>query len=338
MRMKRRRTRLGGLSGLVIAGLCGGCASDASNGEIVDRNITIAPLDESLELMTSRASPGALSDNGLEVRAWVIPDDSAVIGQAMTDLGEPAPIDANVLGALEQNGMRLYRMPLLSLPALQDVVGPATHDRQESFGQVFDWRELFTRPLNGVTRGVAIDGRVRPLPGGAVSLLIRAWTMKTEEGPRVHFEMSPYYVASNASLRQILSANAGPSMLAERPEPGEVFRSMVLRTDLENGFAYMLTCESPEVNWADPRSRARATRENDSAHVSSGDGSMRGTIGPADFGPASSGPSTLGELLMDGEEGSGVRLIIVLIPHVPAALFPPEIPQPGSGQAAPTDD
>lgn len=269
-------------------------------------------------------SPGSLSDNGLEVRAWLVADDAALIGRGLNDLGAPAPVDDRLLASLASNGMRLYRLPLRDLPALQEAIGPASHDRQESFGQVFDWRELFTRPLNGATRGVAIDGRVRSLPGGAVSLLVRAWTMKTEEGPRVAFELVPYYLQSGSDPRQVLNPDPRSNLLGERPEPGEVFRSLVVRTQLESGWAYVLTCEAPQIDWRNVRPRQPQPASNQDASNASGDGGVRGTIGPGDFGPASAGPATLGELLMRGEEGSGVRLILILIPHIPSALFPPE--------------
>jgi len=328
VRAPRLRALFASSLAFVTSLLGGGCASDAGEGTIVDRKTTsIAPLTESLDAMRRGASPGSLSDNGLEVRAWLVGDDAALVGKALTDLGAAAPIDDRLQASLAANGMRLYRLPVRDLPALQDAVGPVSHDRQESFGQVFDWRELFTRSLKGATRGVAIDGRVRSLPGGAVSLLVRAWTMKTEEGPRVQFEMVPYYLEANTSLRQILNPEPQEPLLGERPEPGEVFRSVVVRMGLEDGWAYVLTCEAPEIDWRNVRQRGAARPSNQEASNPSGDGAVRGTIGPSDFGPESAGPATLGELLMRGEEGSGVRLMLILVPHIPSALFPPSMPE-----------
>ncbi len=309
----------------VFASLLSGCASDGEEGTITGRKITsIAPLDDSIEEMRRGASPGTLSDNGLEVRTWLVGDRVDLIAPAMTDLAAPAPLDERLLRSLEQNGMRLHRIPLRDLAALQEAVGGASYDEQVSFGQVFDWRALFTRSLNGVSRGVAIDGRVRSLAGGEIALLARAWTMKTEDGPRVQFELAPYYIEPHQNLRDILASDTASPFYSGEAEPGDVFRSMVVRTGLEDGYAYVLTCESPAIDW-----RAVA-REDPSAVQPAAPppppdtiGDVRGTRGPAEsFGPEIAGPSTLGELLMRGED-RGVRLMIILIPHVPAALFPP---------------
>lgn len=277
------------------------------------------------------ASVGAvsISDNGLEVKMWIVGDDPSVVGPAFLSMGEPLPLAPDRLERLRQNGLRLARVPLESLGDLRNALGGASIDQKWWFGQVFEWREVFRRGLGGETRGVAIDGRVRPFGGGEFTLLIRAWTMMTEDGPRMQFDLSPAFSRNEgAPIRRLLDEKPGV----------EAFPSVHVSLRLEPGYAYVLTGESPGADWA-----RLAERRTDAGSVSPpAGGGVRGSVGPPDvLGPDSAGPATLGETLLRGSGPASNRLVIVFIPHIPATLFPPDL-APWStgdepGEANPTD-
>lgn len=270
------------------------------------------------------ASVGAVSfsDNGLEVKMWIVGDDPAVVGPAFTSLGEPLSLPPPRLERLRENGFRMARVPLVNLPELRRLLGGASIDQKWWFGQVFEWREVFRRGMGGETRGVAVDGRVRPFGGGEFTLLIRAWTTKTEDGPRLQFDLVPAFTRNEgAPIRRLLDEKPGV----------EAFGLLHVGLRLEPGYAYVITGESPGADWT----RLTSERSNPDRVTPPSGGGVRGSVGPMDvFGPDSAGPATIGETLLRGNEPVSNRLVIVFIPHIPATLYPPELAPwntPGDG-------
>ena len=303
--------RLTGVTALLLLTGCGGSNKASNSGSQPN-------------VLSRESRVGDVSNNGLEIRMWIVPDSPAVVGYAMTEFTDEARIDSGVLDALNENGMRLYELSVHDVEALRSALSGNAREDRSWFGQVFDWRELWQRSLGNSSRGVAIDGRVRSFAGGAFTLLTRSWTIKTLEGPRLHVEIVPYYEDIAGGFRRAMNEQRRGILTTVEP-PGEAFPTISLQVDLEPGRAYVLTSESPSIDWASPdvhagRYEKKPTVDNNAI------GQVRGGIGPdGGVGPASFAPTTLGELLLRGEEGSDNRLVIILLPHLPAELFPQEL-------------
>lgn len=277
------------------------------------------------------ASVGAMSDNGLEVRLWIVADRPRELAAAFEANCEEVVAPGRNLDRLHENGFRLYRVPVESLGELRKAVGGATRVEQWWFGQVLRWRTLWSRALGQTSRGIAIDGRVRRFRGGDISLLVRAWTMKTEDGPQLQFEMVPYHSARQGGYRRFTNQRER-NPLGSPLVAGEAFESMAVNLRLDPGYAYVLTCDA-EVT---------ARRGRDLPDRTSS-GEVRGSVGPrGDFGPLAVGPATLADALLRGEEPAANRLLVVLIPRVPRVLFPPELWRPSGAldgfEGAPSRD
>jgi len=299
-----------------ISGLMAGCASDggAGGGKPADGMASLADSMFS-EDTESNFDPSVVAENGLEVRKWVVGDHPVVVGKALASLGEPAPIDPHETAALQRNGLRLWRIPLVDLPILREQLGGTIVDQQWWYGQVPEWRELHGRLLNAASRAVAVDGRVRVFSNGSFKLLIRSWTYGTEDGPRLTFEFAPVFQQGRpASYRHHVRTDRGAI---------ELFPTLTLQTSLEPGFAYVLLPEAPSVDWTDPTSIQTARRTE--GRLPRG-GEVRGSIGPhTGMGPAASPATTLGEALLRGEPGNPGRGVIILVPRIPLSLFPEEL-------------
>jgi hypothetical protein len=275
-------------------------------------------------MLEPEAGAAPAGDNGLEIRQWIVADDSHRLGSAIVgfDSGwsEPPP----QLDALAANGIRMARILRRDLPALHDAVGGSTLDQTWWHGQVTEWRPIHRRALGTSTRGVAIDGQARRYGGGAFELTLRAWTTQTEDGPRLILELVPYFART-------LAPTVAP-IRPDRAPRGEPVDSLAITFALEAGYAYLITCESPSVRWQAAASDGEASPATDISDA----GEVRGSVGPQGaFGPDIAGPVTLGELLFRGEAEGAARGVLILIPRLPASLFPDElIPRyKGEGEA-----
>ncbi|MGI9012947.1 MAG: hypothetical protein ACR2GY_01715 [Phycisphaerales bacterium] len=301
-----------------LATLAGGCASRSSGtGDDVGGGTGGG----------GGSSPSAiatLKDNGLEARLWVVPDSSLIIGQALTELTRPVDLPDGRDAALFENGFRLHEFDVDLLPDVLAALGGSVNSQEWWYGQVFDWRELWKRQLNMDSRGIAVDGRVRSFAGGGFLLLMRSWTIRTELGPRVQFELAPYYENRPGAYRQSQNTVERGVLIAEGP-PGEAFPSVAFQMQLEPRRAYILTSESPAMRWA-------PSGEGLDDIAAQPPTAPRGSRGP-DVGPRGAAPTTLGEYMLGAETtGTTGRIVIVLIPHLPAALFPNELLEVSSGQ------
>lgn len=297
---------------VILAALAAlGCSSapkDASPGEVS------SVLDQAMRNARSGSSRLTMKDNGLEMRRWVINDDLNRIASALTMYGQPAPMGERMRQTLERNGFRVWRVPAPDVQSLLEGLGGSTVDQEWWLGQSPDWTEIHARSLGGRLRGIAVDGAVRTFNGGAFSLLMRSWTLKTTDGPRMQFEMIPWYAQQDGGdLRRVLQL--------EEPE-GEIFPTLLAQLALESGYAYVLTCETPTVDW----NRAASERGGGTTISVPEGGEVRGSVGPPGWvGPDPGGPWTIGDALLRGAAEIGNRGVIVLIPHLPERLYPVEM-------------
>jgi hypothetical protein len=160
------------------------------------------------------------------------------------------------------------------------------------------WRDLQQQHITGSPRAVAVDGHVRRLGPGFMTLLGRSWSIMTVDGGEVFLELTGTFHEPGPDHLPI----TGVSPRTEH----ERFTGADLEALLEPGYAYLLT--SVPVG-DDPESGPRSP----------------GARGPADpWGHPGLAPCTIGQLLL---EYPGVqppsRDVLLFIPMVRTALRPP---------------
>ena len=281
------------------------------------------------------------ADNGLELRRWRIADAAAEdlsgrprlvdrsieVAAALMKYADGEVLDEDEKGRLQRNGFRFVRVKADLVEALLAELGPATVDATGWHGQACDWREVAAFPVDPDGRAVAVDGRVRRFAGGRLRLMMRGWTMQMEDGPYLHLEVMPdYRLARPSRLEQALGRNRFQ---------GERFPSMSLDLLTEAGYAYVLLAESPAVEWAPvdasvPGGEGQEVGPDVIAESEADEGerppagSRRNLFAAPVVGPDAVMPRTIGELLLRGESIPPVRHLLVFVPRIPDALFPPQ--------------
>lgn len=254
------------------------------------------------------------SENGLEVRKWIVEDSPNLMAAAVLGYAEPAPVSDALRSRLQRNGLRFLRVPITEVESFQRALGGAALDLKTWYGQVPDWQELHRRSIGDQPRAVGVDGRVRGFVRGSFGFLMRSWTVQTEDGPRLVFQLAPAFSRDADPLQRLLN---------QEQFEGELFASIAFEHLLERGYAYILTCEGPSVDWERLANASAGSTPDDAGGASARSG---GGVGPlADVGPAAIAPLSLGEMLLRGEAAGGNRGVIVLIPRVPEVLFPREL-------------
>ena len=262
-----------------------------------------------------RVAPGARrlinSDNGLEVRNWVIMERGPRIAAAIASFGQPALVDASADASLRRNGLRLVRIRAGELESLLASLGGASVDATAWHGQVYRWRELVQYPIGPAGMAVAVDGRVRRFEHGTFRLMFRSWTVPMEDGPRLQLQL----------LGQFDQPQPDPfrRFVTDRRVTGEVFHSFAFQIQLEAGFGYALLFESPEIDWSFRPADQLEARAEPGAAESNGQVSD-----PEQVGPKADAPPTFGELLLRTDARPPKRRVLVFVPKFPPAAFPPD--------------
>jgi hypothetical protein len=98
-----------------------------------------------------------------------------------------------------------------------------------------------------------------------------------------------------------------------------------MHVELEAGYAYVLTGESPQTEWL-------VEDEGDSTSDAALDSALTAVapsaLGPPVdlLGPGAMAPQTLGELMLLGQDRPPSRGMLVFVPRVPRELYPPDHP------------
>jgi hypothetical protein len=326
----------GTLRGFLLAalGVITGCASQPAdspsiarpaNADAVGNSRTGGPEDFLRQVLNT--------DNGLEIRKWLVKDDSIGIARTLNQYRDGTVLDEAAEARLQRNGMRLVRIQRDDLDALLEAFGGTTLNANTWHGQMTDWRPIETATLGQGGRAVAIDGNVMRFDRGIVSLLARGWTVPTENGPRTQLEVIPVFERPRNKSLQLL--------VQEDEQPDALFPSVALDLQLEVGYAYVLTYESPGVAWetidtkedVEASTPADAGTEVDEADPEPAAARPR-HVGPGDAVSAEvAAPWTAGELLMAAKERLPRRVVLVFIPRIPEELFPPVLAQSASTAA-----
>lgn len=224
------------------------------------------------------------------------------------DLAEPViPLDDVTARALKRNGLRIVRIPLDRAEGLLRNLGPAPSTRTTWFGQAHAWQPLIEQPIRDGGEAIIVDGRVRRFMGGRLELMSRGWTVQLEDGPRVYVELAPEYGRRRDE--------GYAELLGARGYRGERFEAMSLGLFLEEGYAYIVTGESPSIDWVEGEGSDDGANGGAGAAGVEDAGGAGGYMGGA--GPATLAPSTVGERLFIRERGEISREFLVLIARIP---------------------
>jgi hypothetical protein len=283
------------LIGLAMTG-CASSEKPTADGTSLRDSLSVSRGDDVVTMLTG-------NDHGLELRKWLIEDDPALIAEAMETYARAEVLPEELSQRWRRNGLRLVRVSVDDLLPLLEAIGGTGLDVQGWHGQILDWSAIHSLSLGTESMPLAVDGHVRRFAGGEIALLARSWAVQMEDGPYLQLELLPVHRrrSSTTDLRRLLE-NAAPEQ--------EPFTSMAADLELEEGFAYLLMYESPDVVWRlgdDPAPEATANQ-------GSGPG-----VGPEVFVPV-----TVGQLLLWTDVGQASRGILVFLPRIPRALYAPE--------------
>ncbi|MHC4826368.1 MAG: hypothetical protein ACYTGY_18465 [Planctomycetota bacterium] len=284
-------------SALLLALALAGCGSG-------EPGPTAAP--ETLEGSRSEEAEAVLrrlvnTDNGLEVRKWMVTDDTAVIGRALENYRAGEPLSPQRVAALRRDGFRFVRVHADQLEDLAGELGLGPVEVGAWHGQILTWRELQEQHVGPEGIAVAAGGRVRRLGPGRLRLMARSWTLQMEQGPYLNLELLPEHTRpQGARLRRLLGAQA---------LQGDVFPSARVEALLEPGYAYILVSEAPHAQWQTDEAEPPPAPTD---------------IGPhAAVGPGATPPETVGEFLLACRSEPPMRNALVFVPRIPARLWQP---------------
>jgi hypothetical protein len=293
---------------VVCVAVLSGCASNGQQtARVMEGDGADQPAMSAAGEMARRLLPN--TDNGLEVRKWVItPEQAARLLPALAPISSDDPQLASHTATLERNGFRLVRVPLDQVDDVLAEIGGATVDVSEWHGQALDWRPLLERSVGRSPRALAIDGRVRRFDRGNFSLMIRSWTVQMETGPFVHLEAVPRHQwCHGTNLRKLLSENEEPS--------GETFATMALDLLLESTWAYVLFGASPQAPWPN-----RADSTQDGVRGATWSGQPRKLVGPSvDDEPDIGSVQTIGEFQLTTDRRPAMRTVFIFMPRIAPA-------------------
>lgn len=292
----RRGLCLGLLSAMILTG-CGG-----------PRGGEVSPTRPPHRLVNQ--------DRGLQLRQWIVADDSDAIRRAVQTHGQPADIGIEARQRLERNGLRMITLPTEAVEPFLADLGGTTLDVDAWYGQVFTWQELHATRVSDLGQAVAVNGRVRRYVDGRWELAFRGWSLSMEDGSKIYLQVVPQYQPAGGDLRRLLE----PARAAARPVP-----SLNIEMLLNGTEALVITGAAPDEAWTDDLAEA----ETDDPGTDSDSDPM---------GPVLERPPTLGELLLVSRETTPpTRGMLVLVPRLLDAVTP-EAPSANPLVASPEFD
>jgi hypothetical protein len=276
--------------------------------------------------------------SGLELRSWIVTNNTDAIESAVQPyLMQSVPLDAASLDQLRLAGLRLIAIPIDEVLALRSRMPIAGQIGRQWIGEAPAWTNAVTSPRFANGKTVRVSGELAQLRAGSLRLLTRTWTAPSPAGATVRIDLALQHVATRnldprlPSLELTLSQRSATS--------GMVFESTIAQLTADGRYAFVIIPEKPETVWTPLSGNADTT--NDSEQAPDSDKSQPSGEGPESAeheawtpaftvepnliqGPPSMDIPTVGEATLiepQREPGAGQRrAIIVLIPHVPAAI------------------
>ena len=297
-------TAFRGLTGLLLLSLMGACSSPKA----------VAP--ESTRTRIDGTPRTDHSQVGVEMLTWHLKDSDNFDG-ILAQSGQPAlPDDVQV--QLTSNALTVTRLSESDLGPLLTELGGTSAARSTWCGQVVDWRDI--RDVRVSQAIIDIDQQPILLDSGQLSMAARAWIEPTLDSARMRVEIVPRYRTDRRASPSILRAN--------KPEI-HAFADLVTSTEIAPGEVLLVTCTMPPSLVAvELPPEPPASPPTDDADVDDADPEDD----PAFDTPAPRSkrlmtrPLNLGHALFSipisipGEPPE--RVVVVLVPRVPARMIP----------------
>lgn len=286
--MRPRRAIAGAL---LAAGLAAGCAGDGAGGtQATPDTRSEAPR---LGLEVDRSA----SVDGVELRWWAANDRAGAAGAAIGSVMSPGAVLPPALAQRwNESGLRLVRVPRESIQTLLDAAPPAGQFSRDWKGWMGRWTPVFRGAAIDRRAGFVIDGRRESLGPGAPRVLMRAWPAPTAQGPVVRLDIALQFVDGRTDASRLTPDRASPV------DAGRVLTALTAELALDPAFVYVLTSETPGVQWAGEQEAAESVDT--------------GAVGPS---PGAGEALTLGELLFSfsvAGESMPRKVIVVIVPEL----------------------
>lgn len=185
------------------------------------------------------------AENGLEMHWWIVEGSPELLREAVGGyVGAPCGVPDATRDELALSGLRLVRVPLSELAALREALPVRGRTDRKWLGQAPWWVEALRGALTGETFALQ-HGRLISLPSGRLRVLARAWTAP---GPVMRADVAIQHLPR---LTELLP-NLAPGDAARSLEPqkqGPVFEETLMSLEMDEGYAYLLVCDSPDARW-----------------------------------------------------------------------------------------
>lgn len=292
--------------------------------------------------------------NGLELVWWVVDDQEGVLGRTLAGRSQERPgidgvggidgidgIDHGVVERWRAAGLRIIAIPLPQMAGLTGDLPLIGRVQREWMGQLPRWTVAVRGSMSeSMTIGM-VDGPLTLGPG-RLRMLVRCWLspapVEGQVRAALRIEMMPQHEERPDEAMAYQSA-LGINDLKGIEAEGLVFTRLLAGLEAQEGYAYLIVPESPEVEWraerpegGDSDALPLAPRGSDipvpfeeppDEEPRADDGRARPElpVRPRPLGPSAYRMRTLGEaMLTDAPSGGQARakVVMALIPRVPA--------------------
>ncbi len=309
----------------LAAALCSAVACSSQSSRITkpsdpeDRRITTARTAP-----IPRAAPGPIVSGeaiGIEVHWWIADNARAEIPRALEPyIDDPEPIPADLRARWNAAGLRIVRIPLADLPAIERAATPLSERNRTWHHAAGIWVEFF-RAKHAATNSGAfkINRRHYKGPPGVLRFIGRTSIVPTNQRTAaIRLELAAQVHRNPTAADDVFRLPTAITPLQQ----GRVFDHLTLRADLLPGFAYVITSETPGVSWRDEPPTEDDTDPRDLQP------DPPAPSPSASFGPAARAIPSLGQALLAVPPASRSgslnkpaqptgRILLVLIPRAP---------------------
>ncbi|MCC6678011.1 MAG: hypothetical protein IT436_12780 [Phycisphaerales bacterium] len=331
----RRRSIARGLAvpllaaGLAVVGCAGRARTDAE------------PARSARTLEPEIAASERGIANGLELVWWVVDDEDGVLGRTLAGRSEDLPgLDPGAAERWRAAGLRIVAVPLSQMAGLTGDLPLIGRVQREWMGQLPRWTVAVRGSMAESMTIAMVDGPLT-LGAGRLRMLVRCWLNPAPADGQVRaalrIELMPQHeerADETLAYQSALGINDRKGIEAE----GLVFTRLMAGLEAQEGYAYLIVPESPEVEWKSERPEGGdretlplAPRASDlpvpfdeppdeEPRADEGRARPELPVKPRSIGPSAFKLRTLGEaMLTDAPSGGQARakVVMALIPRVP---------------------
>jgi len=264
----------------------------------------------------------------IELEVWEVWDPQAEVARALAPFEDrPVPIPPDQRERWTRSGLRAISVPedeLDDLRASLDTIGPRV---RQSIAPAALWTTVARGPAWRGPRALLVEDGPIALKGGALTLMLRAWTSPPTDPARTPRPT----IRSEFAVLHTPTRNLPSSMpLGERRRPaspleqGFLLRSLSTTAMLSRGDALVLCAASPQDDWSrwlETESEEDGERPDEDADADdTGEGEEETEAAPSPAGPAPPALLTTGEALLSDwvrPNPRGVKALVVLVARPP---------------------